>query len=167
MGMEEYGGTLLCVCLLGSVVRMLSPEGDMKRYVGLVTAFCVLLAIANPLTAQMGDDGFRFFREMWEEWEEAETVNYDEIYDQSLMNAGGALAENQIKNSILKEFSLTEEDLTVRGSFAMKNGIGEVRQITLYLHKSTLPPDPRELWEYVTQRYSCPCEILYDIDGEK
>ena len=79
--MAEYGGTLLCVCLLGAVVRMLSPEGDMKRYVGLVASFCALLAIAAPLLTQMEDGGLRGFWERWEEWEDAETVNYDEIYD--------------------------------------------------------------------------------------
>ena len=158
--MAEYGGTLFGVCLLGALIRMLSPEGDMKRYIGLVSAFCVLLAVAKPLIVQYESKEGLF----WEEWGaggEQESVNYDEIYDQSLIGAGGMLAENQIKLLIIKEFSLSEEDVSVQGDFEMKNGIGTIRQITLYLHRSTISVDPRELTEYLTKCYACPCVVLY------
>ena len=158
--MAEYGGVLLGVCLFGSMIRMLSPEGDMKRYLGLVVAFCVILSLASPLVSLWEEGGLSFLEAPWN-MEEGESENYAEIFDQSLLLSGEAYAEKQAEGLILQRFSLEEGDLSVEGEFELKNETYTLREMTLILHKSTLTVDPRELSEFVEERFLCPCEVVY------
>ena len=158
--MAEYGGVLLGVCLLGSMIRMLSPEGDMKRYLGLVVAFCVILSVASPLVTFWEEGGLSFLEEGWE-MEEGESKSYAEIFDQTLLSSGEEFAEKQAEGLILQRFSLEEGDLSVEGDFELKNGTNTLRGMTLILHKSTLSVDPRELSEFVEERFLCRCEVIY------
>ena len=165
--MREYGGTLLCVCLFGTLVRMLSPEGDMKRYVGLVAAFCVILTVAKPLASPSEDGGIHAFFEQWMSRETESLENYAEIYDHTLLDTSGRLIGDHIKSLILQEFSLEEESITAKGEIALKNGTHRLDRVILYLHKSTLSADPRDLTDFVSQRFDCPCVAIYDINDEK
>ena len=165
--MREYGSALLCVCLLGTLVRMLSPEGDVKRYVGLVAAFCVILAVAKPIGAAVGEEGGFLLLTKWSEWETSDEKNYAEIYDHALLDTGGSIAEEHVKSLILKEYMINEEDVTVLGKFALKNEIYQLEEVVLYLHKSTVSIDPRELTDFVSRQCGCPCYAVYEFNDEK
>ena len=93
--------------------------------------------------------------------EEGESENYAEIFDRNLLSSGEEFAEKQVEGLILQRFSLEEGDLSVEGKFELKNGTNTLRGMTLILHKSTLSVDPRELSEFVEERFLCRCEVIY------
>ncbi|MBQ9086937.1 MAG: stage III sporulation protein AF [Clostridia bacterium] len=165
--MSEYWMTLIGVCLLGSLLQIISPEGDLKKYVRLVSAFCLILALARPLAQFLGEKGGLSLGDRLEEMWELESVDYEEIYYQNLLSGGEKYAEEKIKSLLLQEFDLNEDDVSVEGRFETKNDIISIEELTLYLHETTLSVDPREMIAYVNETWSCPCTVIYDEYAEK
>lgn len=165
--MTEYWVTLIGVCLMGSLVQLLAPEGDVRRYVRLAASFCLLLSISSPLIECLGEVRGMEVSEWLGALGTEESVDYDEIYKQSLMDGGAAYAEEQMTARILREFSLEEGDLTVKGTFETKNGTREIKEAVLILQRTTVSVDPRALSDFVKGLWSCDCRILYGNGDEK
>ena len=83
--MREYLTSLLSVSLLGGLLTMLSPEGDLKKYVRLLCSLCLLCAMVSPLFSTFAE-GELSLDHLWERMEPSESLDYDEIYHQSLQN---------------------------------------------------------------------------------
>jgi hypothetical protein len=89
-------------------------------------------------------------------------VDYDEIYNQNLLNGGIENAERIIQSDIIKEFSLSEKAIGVTVSVEVKNDTMELTEVRLILRDESILTDPRELITYVNQRLLCPCVVVYD-----
>ena len=158
--MQEYLGALIGVCLFGGVLRMISPEGASGKYLRLCVGLCLLCAMLSPLS-ELFAEGEKI---SWSEWlsdEEYETQNYDEIYNQSLQNGVKTQAEEIIKQSIYREYSLSEETAEVETDFLSENGILTPEEVRVVLCGEGVLIDPREIVSYVRSEWDCACTVLY------
>lgn len=160
--MKAYVLTLVGVAMVSGIVNLLAPDGEIKRYVRLATAFCLICATANPMVAFLKNDGWESFVEGLSSLGEISDGNYDEIYKEHLISVGEERAENIIKNNIIEEFSLAEESFDVRVDFESKNGNSKIAELRILLRASAVFVDPRELISYVEEKYGCSAIIVYD-----
>ena len=159
--MKEYFLTLMAVAVLNAVMGMLSPDGDLKKYVGLLGTLCLLLAMAQPLLGWQGE-GQGFLADLWDPEMGEETPDYGEIYGQALTSGGKQNLETLLREQIAQEFSIPEDSLAVSVGLVIEDGEGQVSQVRLTLRDSAVFADPRALTEYINQRLDCPCIVLYD-----
>ena len=156
--------TLMAVALLGSMIGMLAPNGDLKKYLHLACGICLLCVLAAPVLSLL-KNGIPSLDFLWEEQKHPST-NYDEIYQNSLHDGNWENAKNVIKNQILEEFSLPSDSLAVQVVIESKNDIENasytMKEIRLTLSGEAIFVDPSELSEFVNRTYSCPCVVLYD-----
>ena len=159
--MKEYFSTLIAVALLTSVFGMLSPGGNIKKYVRLAGAFCLLCALIIPWTDfLLKNEGLSedFGIEEWQ----SDTVDYDEIYYASLMDGGIKNAQSIMKNRILNHFSLSEDSLELQINVDTSKDTMILTEVTLWIRSSAILLDPQELTSYVNEEWGCPCVVIYD-----
>ena len=159
--MREYLNALVCVVLFGGLVRMVAPEGALQKYLRLTVALCLVSAITQPLLGSLLQEGGFSFSELLFS-SESETVNYDEIYNQSLQNGSKAQAIEIIKAKIYQELSLSEETAEVGASFLSENGILTLEEVQVTLEGKGVLCDPRDIVSLVNSEWGCPCVVLYE-----
>lgn len=159
--MREYLSALIAVTLLGGLVRMLAPEGNLQKYLRLTISLCLVCALVQPvLGGALTDKDFSLGE--WLSAEEYEELDYDEIYNQSLQNGAKSQAEELIRTRIYQEFSLTEEMASVRTSFLSKNGTILLEEVQVIFHSTVILQDPRAVVSFVNSEWDCPCTVIYE-----
>lgn len=159
--LREYFSTLMAVALLTTVLGMLSPSGNIKKYVRLAGAFCLLCALVAPWGELiLKNDGISE-ELLVGEWQ-SETVDYEEIYRASLLNGEVKNAQAIVKNRILNRFSLSEDTIDVQLAVESREDTVTLSEVTLLIRSSAVLLDPRELTSYVNEEWGCPCVVIYD-----
>ena len=158
--MREYLSILISVALLGGVIGMLSPEGELKKYLRLLCSLCLLCAMVVPFFSALRE-GELSLDGLFES-EESESVDYDEIYNQSLLNGNRENAENIIQSRIAQAFDLSYDSFEVRAMLSLKNNKYVLEEIALILHPEAIFADPKKLTEFVNESYDCPCVVIYE-----
>lgn len=159
--MQNYLNTLLSVSLLGGMLSMLSPGGDLKKYLRLICSLCLLCAMVSPIFSVLAE-GELSLDGLWEQIESSESLDYDEIYNQSLQNGNRESAKNIVKERILSEFDLSDDAIDVEAVFDIKNEKYSLAEIRVILHPKAIFVDPTVLCKWVNETYSCPCVAVYD-----
>lgn len=156
--MGEFIFTLVTVSVLNGAVGMLAPEGDIKKYVRMVGALCILLAIVSPLYGLFADVGFDF-EAMIPDGEYTEE-DYEKTFEEYLSKGFIGSAEMSLKRALSSNFDLDEEkfDLTVNAS---EDG-GGAECVTVYLHTTAINTDPRKIKAYVRELSGAECDVIYD-----
>ena len=159
--MKEYLMTLTAVSLLGGILGMLSPEGNIKKYVRLAVSLCLVCAMLQPMLQLLSGEAPSLDELLGISGKE-ETVDYDEIYHQALLNGSKEQIQQSLKQQLLKEFSLPYESLDVEAVLEMKNDVSQVKEIRVLLRDSAVFADPREVIALVNESIGCPCTVIYD-----
>ncbi len=158
--MKEYLMTLTAVSLWSGLVGMISPEGDMKKYVRLLCTLCFLCIMVQPLIPLLSED-----RDPLGELISAGEGNgeqYEEIYENTLLSGGRSYAESVIEAQLESAFSLPSKSLTVRATVKTEGDTTELTEITVLLRDAAVFADPKEITDYVNQSFHCPCTVVYD-----
>ena len=159
--MREYWVAFVAVAILNGVVGMIAPEGEIKKYVRLLGSLCLLCAVVQPVLGWISE-GDEWTSYLWEDTKEELETDYDEIYNQSLIQGGEKNAETIVKNRILETFELSNESLDVQLDFAIEKETLRIEEIRLTIRNDAIFLDPRLLTEYVNEEYSCRCTVIYD-----
>ena len=159
--MREYLNTLVAVALFGGLIRMLSPEGGVQKYLRLTVALCLVCAIVQPLLGGVLDGGELSLSE-WLSEAEAQETDYDEIYNQALQNGMQNQAIEIIKARIYRELPLSEETASVAAEFLSENGTVELKSVQVTLLGKGILCDPREIVSLVNTAWGCPCQVIYE-----
>lgn len=158
--MEGYLMTLISVSLLSGIVGMISPEGDTKKYVRLVSLLCLLCAMVGPALSLFGDSELSLDGLLGESKEE--TVNYDEIYNNTLIYGGERQAEETIHSSIVKEFDLPADSLEIRVRTESKNDTEPLVEVTVILRNQAIFADPKKIVAQIESMMDCRCTVFYE-----
>lgn len=159
--MKSYFITLMAVALLNGMIGMISPEGNVKKYIRLLGGLCLLCAMAQPIVSILSGGDFSV-----EEWldlpEMQETVDYDEIYNHALVSGGEKNAETAIKNRILSRFELPSDSMDIEVNFVTNKDELSLGDVRVTLRDQAIFADPREIISYVNESWNCPCTVIYD-----
>lgn len=159
--MRAYVMTLSAVALLGAVIGMLSPEGDIKKYVRLVSALCLLSALASPVRSLVSTlaEGDWFDGEELGFSEQSEA--YEEIFKGALQNGSASVASEALTAELIKQFELPDGSLTATVILADGDAC-ELALVRVTLGAEAIFADPTAIIEYVNEAIGCPCEIVYE-----
>lgn len=151
--------SLIGVAIINGVVGMISPEGDVKKYVRFVGALCVLLTIVTPVYGAISDGGLSvdgLFPDIGEEGSD-----YESIYQESLLNGGRELANSAMKGVICRELDIPEESFEVDIRMVEEDGAYIAQSARVILYDSAIFADPRDISALVNERISCECTVVY------
>ena len=152
--------TAIGVAMVVGVCRMLSPDGDTKKYLGFVGALCLICALVTPVVGAISSwdtdlDGIFSTNDPEEDL-------YDEIYKNSLANGAKDNAEMLICESLITQFDLPDGSLRVTLNISPDGDMYSVDSVKVTLKRVALFADPRDISEYINQELGCPCFVEYE-----
>ena len=158
--MGSFCITLIAVAIINGVVGMISPEGDVKKYIRLVGSVGLLLAIVLPLYTAIVDGGIELdslFPSV-----DAEAEKYEDIYEGALIEGGRLEAQRVLKNAMASELDIKAEDFDVLIEVDRSSNSAKISSVSVLLHTTAIFTDHREISAFVNERLNCPCSVIYD-----
>ena len=149
--------TIFATALIMTVVDILTPNGATARHLkllGTLVFVCVLISPTVSLAQKLQD----FANGEWETKFEGEIEDhYSSQLQNALDDASFAYFEEMLKQTICKEFAITEDDLRVRVEWAGANADAHPQKVTVILSGKAIWKDPAKIEEYVTSLLDCDC----------
>ena len=159
--MKQYLVALLGVCTVASVVRGLALEGSVKKYLEMLCAVCVIGAVAVPMVTLMAELGG--IGELFSPDEMADELDYDEIYNEYLVEGNLRASEALLEGELCRHFERELGSIGV-GLFCETSNEGiSLTGVRITLTNGALSVDPQELKDYVLERLGLECEIVYEL----
>lgn len=163
--MRSYFLTLFGVTLTAALVNVISPEGVMKKHIELICSICVIAAVAVPVVKGILTVDMENINIVLEE--EFETDDYDEIYNQNLLNTNKAAAEEMLKNELAQTLAVNSEGIDVDLVISQSDGSARIESVKVFIAPEAVSADPQKIKKYVAERLSAECEIIYNLFDEK
>ena len=155
--MKAYILTIFATALIMTVVDILAPNGATARHLkllGTLVFVCVLISPTVSLAQKLQD----FANGEWETKFEGEIEDhYSSQLQNALDDASFAYFEEMLKQTICKEFAITEDDLRVRVEWAGANADAHPQKVTVILSGKAIWKDPAKIEGYVTSLLGCDC----------
>jgi len=158
--MKGFIVTLMSVALLNGAIGMISPEGDIKKYVRFLGALCLLCAIATPIYGAFADGEIAFDDLFFDL--SAKEESYEQIYSDALREGAEQTLEVSVKSRLLQKFSLSEEDIDVEIYLEHDGEKYYTDNAEILLHDSAVFADPRDMTAFVNELCGCSCTVIYD-----
>lgn len=159
--MRTYLSTLLGVSVVSAVVRAISPEGAMKKYIEVFCSICVISALISPVAAYISElDGIEDILDFEVEYESS---NYDEIYNEYLLDTNTADACRALENELSTLLGTDTESIKVSLDVSREGDEVSVNCVNVTLGVGAIAADPEQIKNYVQERVGCECQIIYDI----
>lgn len=159
--MNGYFLGLIIFAFVGSVILSLVPSGTSRRYVRFLCGLCSIGCIAFPLFELAGDgidaDGLSEIFEPAYRLEE----NGAEIYNKSINDATLEIAEQSLKNDIIKELSTKSEALDVEILMSENSDGFYIDDIYVTLYSSGYTLDPDKISEICQRQLKKGCTVVY------
>ena len=155
--MKAYILTIFATALLITVVDILAPSGGAAKHLKLVTSLvfvCVLISPTVSLAQRLQD----FANGNWElAIEEEVKDHYSSQLQNALDDASFAYFEGMLKQTICKEFAITEDDLSVRVDWGGEGDSLRPQKVTVILSGKAIWKDPAKMEEFVSSLLGCDC----------
>lgn len=162
--MRGYIFTLFGVCIVSAVVRTVSPDGAMKKHIELLCSLCVASAMIIPLVSLLYSAKYdNIFDGIFDG---CQTENYEEIYNSYLIEGNVSAVESAMSEELCDRLSVggdVEVDVAVE---RLEEGY-RVSGARVILGARAVAADPKIIRQYIYERLSCECEIIYNIFDEK
>jgi hypothetical protein len=160
--MKEYFIVVITVIFIGGTIVSLAPEGTGQRYLRLLVSLAVTGCIIMPLFSFFGGgeidtSGISDLLS----WQEENTQNYEEIYNNSILKAGAREVENKLKSEILQALDGDYDDIDLRIVAEQKSGEIYIERTEIIIYPSGVALDPHFMENYVSERLRCECEVIY------
>ena len=156
---------ILCATgLINGAIGMISPDGELKKYVRLVGALCILLAMVAPIYESAVSDKFAI-NDLFTDIEQKEE-QYGDVYKEYLVSGSRKEAEDTLGAFVVKKFRLEDDDIALSVGLVKNGDRYEVDGLKIYVKGSAVLIDPREIKAYLGELTGCECEIIYGEGGE-
>ena len=156
--MKEYVITLMAASLLVGMIGVLIPKPH-KGYVRFLCGLCMICLLARPLAGTLG--AWELFTISDGEQEKQEDALYDEIYQNTIRDFNAGKIADALKDMISKDFSLSQEDLSIAVELEEIEEKIVIKKTTVSLSGNAVLQDPRELVSYLEGMLGCQCVIVY------
>ena len=158
--MKEFIITLISVALLSGGFCMLAPEGDLRKYVRLMGALCLVCAIAVPTFTAIRSDGIGLDGLLSADVENES--GYEEIYGEALLRGAEETLERILKERAVGELGLKADEIDFDIDLCIDDGVYRVGAVTAYIYGGGIFTDPRKITELVNGQCGCACTVIYE-----
>ena len=159
--MRSFVITLLSVAFLNGAIGMISPDGDMRKYVRFTGALCILAAIVSPLYFAINSGALNFCEDFFEQ--SLDETLYESEYESALLEAGENSLAEAVKKSLITELGMNEKSFGVRVVIASDDGDYRIDAVEIALYSSAVNTDPRDISAFVCDKTGGECRIIYEI----
>ena len=158
--MKTYLSSLLAVCIVSAVVRVISPDGVLKKYIEMLCTICIISVVVIPIYQGISSDNH--INDMLGDNVSAETVNYDEIYNDYLGQMKVNEAETIFKAELAERADVDADDIDIALEVHWENTECIIDRVRVILGPRAISVDPDIVRDYVYERIGIECEIIYD-----
>ena len=159
--MKNFVITLLSVAFLNGAIGMISPDGDIKKYVRLTGALCILAAIVSPLYFAINSGELDFDGDFLDRALE-ETV-YESQYESALLDAGEKSLADAVKDLLCSELGMNEKSFGVKVRVVDDEGEYRIENVEVALYSSAVSTDPRDISAFVREKTGGECTVIYEL----
>lgn len=161
--MRIYIYYVICIAAISGIVLMIAPEGvrsGIKKHIKLICSLCLLCVMINPISELLGaiENIGDIENDLGGPKNELESM-YESIYEGNVeSNYIGSIGIS-VKEKLLDEFSISQNECRVEVSFydADGDGLREPERITVILSGRSVFQDPRKIEAYIEKLYNCKC----------
>ena len=152
--MKTYLLSLIASAAVAALVGFLSPEGNLGKYVKLVSTLLLLTVILAPLPTAIGSlrDLPALFRK---------TKTEAQTEEESLQNVLDATSKTyfaaELTERLEEKFSITPGELSVVIRWEDRDEESIPAEVTLLFSGRAKWKDPKEAESYVSNLLGCPC----------
>ena len=155
--MKEYLFSIIIVSIIGSVVSVLSPEGEgggLSRHVKLAAGVCVILVCFAPAV-----NAIEWVRDFDIESvlpdAEGDKTEYESIFDSTYSDAETDLLCEGIKAMVAERSGLDPLSFTVSVRLSGEGNDRRLSRVTLTLYGSAIWADTGEIERYLSSALGC------------
>lgn len=162
--MKTYLSTLLGVCIISAAVRVIAPDGAMKKYIDVLCSLCVIAVVISPISSLIADVGGIYG--MLDIDDVYEDADYEEIYKGYILEMNTENASAVLGEELCRHLGVKEGSLTVALSVTKTEDTVSVNGATVTVGAGAVTADPDEIKAYVAERVGCECQIIYELKNE-
>ena len=152
--MKQYIISVISVGIIGSIVLVLSPDGEgggVKKYVNLIIGLAVTLVCISPISS-----AFEFLYDLDFNADLSDSseikIEYESIFESSYTAAEVYNLKIGIKSVLEDEFSISEDECKVSVTLGDS---GELRRVLVTLYGSAIWCDSYAIEEHLTRLLGC------------
>jgi len=156
--MKEYLSALLVTCIISATVRIITPDGAVKKYIKTLCSLCVVCVVITPIIGGISSlyDIESRFSEL-----EYDTENYDEIYKSYLLDKNVELAEQALAKQLAEHLGVVPNGLSVTLCTEQDGETVSVTEVRVTLGAATVMADPEQIKSFIAEHVGTECEIIY------
>ncbi len=156
--MEAYIRVIFTVCVTAAVIRALAPESSLTKYLQMLCSLCAVAVIALPVYQLLtSTDAVSQLLEGIE----VQTEDYEEIYNDFLVNGELENAERVFSEELCRAVSAERGTLFVRLDASYSEGEMQIVGADVLIYSGALTVPPNEIKAYIAQRLALECRIIY------
>ena len=159
MDIKGYIVTVICVCVVASIVTLLTPEGDGERGRTVRFALGVIMIIASisPIKAVIEGIYEINISGITENFLQKEE-EYESIFQEELASFEEENLKSGIRKLLNEKFNIEPSECYVEVMFEEKNGERRLKRVFITLYSSAIWSDTGAIEAYFGELLSC--EIL-------
>lgn len=163
--MKEYLLAIFGVCIIGTAVKSLAPDGAIKKYIEMLCTLCAVAVIIAPassiISASYGLDGL--IDKM-----KTENEDYNVIYKEYLEEKEIDRAEKLLCAELAEYLELSTEAIAVKIEVSDSDeDTVNIESVNVYLGAQAISASPEIIREYIYNRTEAECQIIYGLIDEK
>lgn len=163
--MKQYLLLVFGVCLVSGAIRVISPEGAMKKHIEMLCSLCLAAAVVIPLVSMIsGMDGEGMLDGILGGYE---TQDYEKIYGDYVVSGNMENVEAVMAEELAEMLDVNVGDITVGIILERQDDTCKVTNTYVILRAGAVACDPDIIKDHVYERLGIECEIIYSINDEK
>ena len=163
--MSGYVYSIVCIAAAGGIVCVVSPDSGIKKHLKLVCALCLLCVMIAPTSNFINSlrdvfdiDGTGLLGESDGEVRDA----YESIYNRYLEGGYSDNIGEAVKDVLYEKMGVSKENCRMLVQLSEKDGVREIRKITVILSGANVFKDPDQIKNTVFETFGCECECAIE-----
>lgn len=155
--MKGYILSIICICVVGSVVSVLSLDGSgggISKHIKLIFGLCVILVCIEPIK-----DGIEYLKgaDLSQSIlpSDSDADKYEDIFKSSYTAAEVEILKNGIKNVLAEKFGIDGSECDISISLITADRGSSLSRVLITLYGSAVWQDTAAIEAYLSQLLGC------------
>ncbi len=164
--MKTYLITLILAALIGTLIGILSPQGErggIEKHMKLLISLFLICVLITPVHGMI--DGLRSLSDGEIELPFGGEIGKDDYQDQfnsALDSASTVYFAEMLSQALQKEFTIPANEIQCNVTWENKDGELKPIRVTAILSGSSIWKDPQPIEDFVSALLGCPCETAIE-----
>ena len=162
--MKNYLITIITVSICVGIYNIIAPNfRGLEKYskmIGMLVVLCVIISPIKNILNTFDEDGLQGIKDSIIDTDFDEDAEYNEIFKDYLNSFSLDELKKEIKDILLKEFEIPNDESEITISTENNNGKLAVLQVQILLSGKSIFKNPYTIEEYFEKLLNCSCQVL-------